>query len=261
MMSTTDNAPALVLQDVCKVKGTGHQAVTLLDAISLSLPAGQLTALVGPSGGGKSTLLRLLNRLDEATSGQILYRGAALSAMEPVALRRAIGMVMQKPVMFAGSVLDNLQHAFVLRKAPVPGADSALLQQTLEQCELEAALLGRNAQSLSVGQQQRVSLARTLITGPDILLLDEPTSALDRPTGDLLAATLLNICRERGLTLIMATHDLRLAGQIADHLVYLEAGQVVEQGPPAALLKNPRTRQLRKFLAEPDFSGKGTGND
>lgn len=260
-MTSDNKSLALVLENVCKIRSSNGHQVGVLKNISLSLQQGRLSVFVGPSGGGKSTLLRLLNRLDDPTSGDIVYRGKPMNSISPVALRREISMVMQKPVMFEGTVQENVLKAFALRKEALPGADSALLEQTLQQCGLSLSLINRDAQSLSVGQQQRVSLARTLITGPEILLLDEPTSALDRPTGDLLAATLLNICRKRGLTIIMATHDLRLAEQIADHLVFIAQGKLVEQGKPDALLNNPKSAQLRKFLEEPDFSRMEASHD
>jgi len=253
MMVSDLKPPILKLENICKDKDQGGKRTAVLKNISLVLGEGQLSVFVGPSGGGKSTLLRMLNRLEEPSSGRILLHGKELTSMAPVALRREVSMVMQKTVMFEGSVLENLQKPFVLRKEQVPEADSSLLKQTLEQCSLDCSLLSRNAQSLSIGQQQRVSLARSMITVPKILLLDEPTSALDRPTGDLLAKTLLNICRDNGLTVIMATHDLRLAEQIADQLFFIEEGKLVEQGTAESLLKSPQTIQLQKFLDEPDF--------
>lgn len=243
----------MVLENIYKSRSAEVGVVEILSNITLSLSEGELSVFVGPSGGGKSTLLRLLNRLEDPTSGRILLRGKDLQTLEPVELRRDVAMVLQKPFMFEGSVLENLQKPFALRKEPLPDADSSLVKQVLERCSLDQALLTRRAQSLSVGQQQRVSLARCLITGPQILLLDEPTSALDRPTGDALAGTLRTICRTSGITVIMVTHDLRLAGQIADRLIYLEGGQVLEQGSADDLLNRPKSPQLKKFLEEPHF--------
>lgn len=228
------------------------QTVAILRGLSMVVPNGELTVVVGPSGGGKSTLVRLLNRLEDPDSGRILLFGEDIGRLDPLALRRRVGLVSQKPFMFAGSVLDNLQIPFSLREEPPPAAASEALQTTVALCRLEAELLSREARSLSLGQQQRVALARTLLTGPDVLLLDEPTSALDRPTADRLAATLREICRSRRLTILMVTHDLRLTERVADHLAYLEGGEILEEGRPEELFNHPRTEQLRRFLAEPE---------
>lgn len=224
----------------------------ILRGLSMAVAAGALTVVVGPSGGGKSTLVRLLNRLEEPDGGRILLFGEEIGRLDPLALRRRVGLVPQKPFMFAGSVLDNLQTPFLLREETPPAAGSDFLQSALALCRLELELLPREARSLSLGQQQRVALARTLLTDPEVLLLDEPTSALDRPTADRLAATLRDICRSRHLTILMVTHDLRLAERVADHLAYLEAGEILEEGRPEELLNHPRTEQLRRFLAEPE---------
>lgn len=228
------------------------KAVEILRGLSLAAPAGELTAIVGPSGGGKSTLVRLLNRLEEPDGGRILLFGEEIAGLDPLTLRRRVGLAPQKTFMFEGSVLDNLQRSFLLREEPLPAADSEALLFVLALCRLDPELLSRDARSLSLGQQQRVALARTLITGPEVLLLDEPTSSLDRPTADRLAATLREICRSRRLTILMVTHDLRLAGRVADHLAYLEAGEILEEGRPEELLNHPRSESLRRFLAEPE---------
>jgi UDP-glucose/iron transport system ATP-binding protein len=223
--------------------------VEILRGVDLEIPAGELTAIVGPSGGGKSTLVRLLNRLEETDGGHILLRGVELKSLPVLELRRRVGLVLQKPFMFPGTVLDNLQLPFRYQGNPVPTGSDPRLEEVLQRCGLSLELLEREARSLSIGQQQRVSLARTLLPGPELLVLDEPTSALDRPTGDRLADTLRGICRNRQLTVVMVTHDLRLAGRVADHLAYLEAGRICEAGPAAALLETPASPELRRFLA------------
>ncbi len=261
-MSSVPLGPALQVDSVVTFRpGADGQPRRILDGLSFAVPAGRISVVVGPSGGGKSSLIRLLNRLDDPAEGRILLAGVDIAGLDPLALRRRVGLVLQKPTMFAGTVLANLQRSFLLRRDPLPSANSEPVRRILELCRLEHDLLAREARTLSIGQQQRVSLARTLIGAPEVLLLDEPTSALDRPTGDRLAATLRDICRRTGLTLLMVTHDLRLAERIADHLGYLEGGRMLEEGHPGQLLKQPRSEELQRFLAEPPAHEGERGED
>ena len=223
---------------------------TILTDISFSALRGEITAIVGPSGGGKSSLIRLINRLNDPTAGNILLDGKNIRELDPLVLRRQVAMVQQKPFMFEGTVLTNLQRPFLFRESILPDAVSSEVRLALELAQLKPEYLERDARSLSVGEQQRVSLARALVTGPAVLLLDEPTSALDRPTGDRLAATLQEICGTQQLTAILVTHDLRLAGK-ADKLIFLEGGRIREQGTPEQLLKAPGSMELRRFLDAP----------
>ncbi|MDA8415229.1 MAG: ATP-binding cassette domain-containing protein [Desulfobacteraceae bacterium] len=228
------------------------EVATILADISFSARRGEVTAIVGPSGGGKSSLIRLINRLDDPTSGKILLDKEDIMHLDPLALRQRVAMVLQKPFMFEGTVLSNLQRPFLFRKEPLPTAGSAAVHQVMELVRLSHDLLERDARTLSLGEQQRVNLARALITEPHVLLLDEPTSALDRPTGDQLAATFHDICTLQRLSVILVTHDLRMAGKIADYLIYLEGGRIREAGRPDDLLTNPTSLELRRFLAEPE---------
>ncbi len=225
--------------------------VEILRDLSLSAGAGELTVIIGPSGGGKSTLVRLLNRLEDPDSGRILLDGRDLREFDPLQLRRQVALVPQKPFMFAGTVLDNLQRFFLYRRSPPPGEADPQLRLTLELCRVETGLLPRDAATLSLGQQQRVGLARALLAGPEVLVLDEPTSALDRPTGDRLADTLREICRSRQLTVLMVTHDLRLAERVADRLAFLAGGRILEEGAAGELLARPQSEALRSFLEQP----------
>ena len=227
-----------------------RQGSLILKQVSLVCQQRQLTVLTGPSGGGKSTLLRLLNRLDEPTGGRVLMNGSDISSLPPVQLRRRIAMVLQRPIMFAGSVLGNLQSSFRLRRDPLPPADTAEIQRVIKLCGIDSVLLPRSADRLSIGQQQRVSLARALLTSPQILLLDEPTSALDRPSADRLGELLRQLCREEGLAVLMSSHDLRLAERIADQVLFLSGGEIVERGG-AEILRQPATEQLQNFLEDP----------
>ena len=223
----------------------------ILDNISFSACQGETTGIVGPSGSGKSTLIRLINRLDEPSYGTIYLRGENIARIDPLVLRRMVAMVLQKPFMFEGTVLANLQRPYLYRNLPAPDAGSKEVQRVLALARLHSGLLTRDARTLSGGEQQRVNLARALIGNPEVLLLDEPTSALDRPTADYLAVTLRDICRSEQLAIIIVTHDLRFAEHTADHLIYLEQGRIVEDGTCAEMLKQPRTEAFRSFLAEP----------
>lgn len=228
----------------------GRQVAVLRD-VDLSLAAGRIAVVIGPSGGGKSTLVRLLNRLDEPSSGRVLLNGRDIRQSDPLRLRRQVALMTQKPFVFAGTVLDNLQRPFRYQGCTSPSADDPQLQELLALCNFSPDLLRRDARSLSLGQQQRLCLARSLATGPEVLLLDEPTSALDRPTVDSLAASLRSICRQQCLAVLLVTHDLHLAQVVADELAYLEEGRILEQGAADELLRRPRSAALQGFLAPP----------
>lgn len=247
-----DGAVTVRLEHVSVTRKTGVSGVkNLLEDVSFSARSGAITAVIGPSGGGKSTLIRLVNRLSEPDSGRILFAGSHITSLDPLQLRRRVALVPQKPFMFEGTVLANLQLPFTYRQATPPDASSKEVLHALSLSRLDEELLQRDARTLSVGQQQRVSLARALVTAPEVLLLDEPTSALDHRTADELAGTLQDICRAQGLTLIMVTHDLRLVRRIADYCVYLESGRILEQGAAEELLERPRSEEMRRFLSEP----------
>ena len=245
--------PLLQLEQIATAR-TGPQGRTtaFLTDITCTCLAGELTALIGPSGGGKSSLIRLINRLEEPQQGRVLLAGTDINEIPPPLLRQRVGMMLQKAYMFQGSVLDNLQQPFRYRKEALPGADDPHLLRCLSLARLAPDYLQRDARTLSGGEQQRVNLARALINRPEVLLLDEPTSALDRPTTDSLGQTLHDICRSEGLAVIMVTHDLRLSRRISDQTIYLEAGRIVEAGRTAELFAQPQSKELRKFLAEPE---------
>jgi putative ABC transport system ATP-binding protein len=242
----------LVLEQVGKIRLAPDGGVfTILSSIDLAIEEGSFTAIVGPSGGGKSTLVRLLNRLDDPTSGRILFRGRDITAIDPLSLRRRIGLVLQKPHMFEGTVLENLRLPFRFAGKKIESPNEQRLQDALDICQLPGDILNQTARNLSFGQQHRLSLARALLLEPEVILLDEPTSALDRPTADRLGETLRQIGRQLHLTIVMVTHDLRLAGRVANRLAYIEKGRLLESGPVSRLLAHPQTDALRNFLSEP----------
>jgi putative ABC transport system ATP-binding protein len=204
----------------------------LLREIDLVLPRGRITVLLGSSGAGKTSLLRLLNRLDDPAAGEISYMGRSLDEYPVTELRRRVGFVFQTPVMFAGSVRDNLLEA-----AEIAGLDGEELperaREALELAGLDSALEDRPSHELSVGEQQRATLARTLIGAPEVLLLDEPTSALDPESSEFLLDSIQRLRAERGITVILSTHRLHEAFAVADEAVRLSGGAVEESGEAA----------------------------
>jgi ABC-type multidrug transport system fused ATPase/permease subunit len=166
--------------------GRGHPATEILSDISFSVARGSALTLVGPSGSGKSSVLRCLNRLVEPTSGTVRFDGRDIRSFDPRELRCQVALVMQTPVMFEGTVRDNL----CIRPAGVRGDFSeARLEATLDEVGLDSTLLDRQAATLSGGEKQRVTIARGLLRDPQALLLDEPTSALDPPNTLLVIQT------------------------------------------------------------------------
>jgi putative ABC transport system ATP-binding protein len=201
--------------DAVTVEGS---AGTRLREVTLDVPASGITTLVGPSGSGKSTLLRLCNRLEVPTSGRVSYRGRELSAFDPLELRRQVGMVFQRPVLFAGTVRDNLAEAD-------GDADIRRLTDALERAALDGSFLDRPANELSGGEAQRVCLARTLIADPDVLVMDEPTSSLDGQAVSRLEQLGRRLADD-GMPIVWVTHDLGQVGRIADRTAILMNGSL-----------------------------------
>jgi putative ABC transport system ATP-binding protein len=264
---------AFTLKGVRQVK----DGMTVLDGVELDIPHGAITALVGPSGAGKTSLLRLLNRLDDPVSGDIVYRARAITHYPIQALRRHVGFVFQTPVMFPGTVRDNLLVALTLGgRALQPCADAVAPRAKTPSCvpthasapgpsaedqdaerrvaaamalaELDGTLCDRDGDRLSGGQKQRVNIARALLTSPDVLLMDEPTSALDPETADRLMETTRRLSQEQPLTVVMVTHRLSEARRTSDVTIVLERGRVVAMGRTADVFENTTNPRIRAFL-------------
>jgi putative ABC transport system ATP-binding protein len=186
----------------------------VLNGYSATLPKGAC-CVTGPSGSGKSTLLRLLNRLTDPDSGQVLFRGEDVRAHDPRELRREVCLVPQLPSLADGSVADNLRFAASFGN----GAGEPDPSRLLPLAGLDADYAERDAGRLSVGEQQRVMLARALAVEPSVLLLDEPTSALDEEARDAVELALAGLRERSGLSLVVVTHDPAQAERLADHVV------------------------------------------
>jgi putative ABC transport system ATP-binding protein len=235
---------AFTLKGVYQVKA----GITVLDSVEVDLPRGEMIALVGPSGAGKTSLLRLLNRLDDPVRGEILYRARPLTAYPVQVLRRHVAFVFQTPVMFPGTVRDNLQVALALGGDQAHDAEARMVE-AMALAELDRALYDRQGDRLSGGQQQRVNIARALLTAPDVLLMDEPTSALDPETAERLLETTRRLTREQHLTVVMVTHRLAEARRSSDRTIVLERGRVVASGYTADVFGHTTDPRLRAFLA------------
>lgn len=198
--------------------------VAILKELSLDMDRSTVVALTGPSGSGKSTLLRLLNRLEDPDSGVISFAGRQLDQYHPLDLRRQIGLVGQKPFMFPMSVRGNLEYVFSINGEAKPTANK--VEEILDMCLVDTAWLDQPARKLSVGQQQRVSLARTLLNCPKLLLLDEPTSSLDPETAEKVLQRLTAAIHRSENSLLLVSHDHQLAAKFADQVVTLKNGAI-----------------------------------
>jgi putative ABC transport system ATP-binding protein len=191
----------------------------ILSALSVDLREG-MTALVGPSGAGKSTLLRLLNRLADPDSGTVEYRGRDVRDYDVLELRREVALVPQLPALLAGSVAENVSYG------PRLCGRGCELERALTLAGLDGRFAERSARQLSVGEQQRVMLARALALEPNVLLLDEPTPALDERSPDAVERTLLDLHGRVSAALIIVTHDQAQARRLGERVLVLDAGRI-----------------------------------
>ena len=223
----------------------------VLKSIDFSVEKHQVICLIGASGSGKSTMLRCINALETIEGGEIRLNGDVISGpgVDVNALRRRVGMVFQSFNLFPHmTVLENLML----------GQVKLLGRSKTEAKQRSLALLERvnmvhradyYPDQLSGGQQQRIAIVRAIAMDPEVLLLDEITSALDPE----LVAEVLNIVRELardGMTMLLATHEMTFAAEVADQVVFLEQGRILEQGPPAQIFRNPREERTREFLKQ-----------
>ncbi len=200
---------------------------TVLDRVSFEVAEGAITVLTGPSGAGKTTLLRLCNRLEVPTGGVVSFRGEDVAGMDPLRLRRRVGMVFQRPTLFPGTLRANFEVA-----RPAGGNRFA---EALARVGLPPEWLDRAGDDLSGGEAQRACLARTLLTDPEVLLMDEPTSSLDFAATRVLEGLGRDLAAA-GMTVIWVSHDLEQVSRIADRCVVIEGGRVAGEERAAEYL-------------------------
>ncbi|WCN38850.1 ABC transporter ATP-binding protein [Aneurinibacillus uraniidurans] len=216
--------PVLELHNLSKSYELDNHSITPLYHVTASIPEGAFITIIGPSGTGKSTLLRLLTRLEDPDSGHVIYRGRPLTEWEPTELRRRLHYVFQSPVLFPGTVADNITYPSRLTGQMLT---DDTIHDLLTRVALSPSYANRAVEDLSGGEKQRVNLARSLSLCPDVLMLDEPTSALDEKSTAHIEAEITAYC-QKGNTIIWITHSAEQAKRIAGRIWQIENGQLTE---------------------------------
>ncbi|WP_275301065.1 glutamine ABC transporter ATP-binding protein GlnQ [Achromobacter xylosoxidans] len=231
--------------DVTKTFG----ASTVLDGISLNIDAGEVVVVVGPSGSGKSTFLRCINVLETINGGDLLVDGLSVhgGAAQVREIRREAGMVFQQFNLFPQmTALQNVMFGPVHTRGQSRDEARELAEQLLGKVGL-AERMNHYPSELSGGQQQRVAIARALAIKPKLMLFDEPTSALDPELRHEVLKVMRDLAEE-GMTMVVVTHEMEFARKVGSRLIFIDAGKIAHDGPPAELLDNPPSQRLRDFL-------------
>jgi osmoprotectant transport system ATP-binding protein len=238
---------AVEIKKVSKDYGSG----TVLNNFSLSIPQGKIITIIGPSGCGKTTLLKMVNRLIEPDEGSIIVDGSDIKELDPVQLRRNIGYVIQQIGLFPHMTIEENISIVSRLKGEKKKALTSRVEELLELIGLEPkAFRHRYPHELSGGQQQRIGVARALFSNPSIILMDEPFSALDPISRVQLQNELKKLNKQLKKTIIFVTHDIEEALKIADHIILLHQGQVVQYATPAEILNHPANDFVRQFIGE-----------
>ncbi len=230
----------LSLQNLSRQINSNGKDRSIVDQVSFEFERGRIYNILGPSGSGKSSLLRLINRLDEATSGDVLFHGTNITDLDPCQLRRQIGYLFQVPHLFEGTVRDNVRHT-------CPDITADRVNQLAERIQIEPSILDNPVDNLSEGEKQRVAIARLLATNPEVILLDEPTSALDPARTETIEKLVCKIVSEDGITTLMVTHNPEQAVRMGGETLLLVDGCLVEYGSSSDVVNNPQTEQGRRY--------------
>lgn len=242
-------APSLEVKDLTyTIKGK-----PLVDALTFRLDGPGITAIMGPNGAGKSLTLRLLHGLITPTSGSVTWLSTSPEDHSPPSQ----AMVFQKPVLLRRSVLENLRYTLSVQGIKDKATQHPLISRALQRADL-VGFEKRPARRLSGGEQQRLAMARALMTRPDVLFLDEPTSSLD-PSSTLAVERLVMEAKADGTKIILVSHDIGQAKRLADEIIFLNTGRLMEQGPAATVLTNPSSKAARQYINGEIVTASNTG--
>jgi general L-amino acid transport system ATP-binding protein len=241
-------APIIELQSVNKWYGEFH----VLRNLNLSVKKGERIVICGPSGSGKSTMIRCINRLEEHQKGHIIVDGTELTndLKNIDAIRREVGMVFQHFNLFPHlTVLENLTIGpiWVLKKPKAEAEETAMKYLKRVRIPEQA---GKYPGQLSGGQQQRVAIARSLCMNPKIMLFDEPTSALDPEMVKEVLDVMVGLAEEGGMTMLCVTHEMGFARKVADRVIFMDRGEIIEQNTPDEFFSNPQNERTQLFLSQ-----------
>ncbi|MEW5993786.1 MAG: ATP-binding cassette domain-containing protein [Candidatus Zixiibacteriota bacterium] len=242
MRNSTDSGdgPILEARHLTRRVRERNDVKTIVNDVTFSFAPCSIYTIVGPSGAGKSSLLRLLNRLDEPSDGEVRFHGEDTRRYDPCELRRRIGYLFQTPCLFPGTPRDNLVYAN-------DNLDENEIEQLIKQVHLTADMLHRDVEKLSIGERQRVALARLLATDPEFVLLDEPTSALDPSNANAIENLIRNMVAQRRVGAIMVTHEPQQALRMDGVTLLMVNGRLVESGPSEQVINSPQTLEGRAY--------------
>lgn len=217
------------------------RAKSVVNDVSYRFEKGKIYNIVGPSGGGKTSLLRLLNRLDDPTGGEVRYRSQPLDSYQPTRLREKIAMLFQTPYLFPGTVEDNIKYTCATET-----------DLDIEFCLRQVGLINipadREVENISVGEKQRVAIARSLVMHPEVMLFDEPTAALDPTSSRIIEELIISLTIELKLTAIVVTHNPNQAKRLGGEALLLVGGRLIESGDTTQLLSSPESELGKKYI-------------
>ncbi|KAG6415723.1 hypothetical protein SASPL_123138 [Salvia splendens] len=219
---SSEHGAKIEVRDLTKLS---DKDVRILNKVNVDIPRGVVMGVMGPSGSGKSTLLRAFNRMWEPAPGSVFLDGVDICDLDVLSLRRKVGMLFQLPVLFQGSVADNIRYGPQLRGKKLSDEE---VYNLLALADLDSSFSSTSGGDLSIGQAQRVALARTLANDPEVLLLDEPTSALDPISTQNIEDVLVRLKKDVGMTIVMVSHSIKQIQRIADVVCLVVNGEIVE---------------------------------